>query len=1032
MATSVVDIPLNRGIRQDVDPLQAPPGALTQALGVEFDVQSPRLKRVDGFTGLTMTNTLKNRVLTGVVRRTAETPDGKQLLFTDEGIWTRYGGQTVEPGPIQNNGVRAQLKSKTVLSQLGDTSVSVGLDSLYLNGYIMLAGQRNSNPFIEIYDATTRVQLIAASATVASFSTLSPNPVRLVKASSTAALMLVATTAGNLVGYKIDLGASPVTISAGTNVVTNLLTNGPIFDCDYFASAGAAVVSYLQTTAGTVTTVLVNSSKTVTATVNTATGTTIVTPVIAGQITSGAISVSGNNGTLATVNVFDVTNKKLLSYLYTNALGLFASNGTTISPAPTNVISMTSRQYSGGSGTNFTAVVFSDRAGAQTASTGVWLATVDLGGNSSFEYRYNGYSVASKLWVDGGGALYAVLEMATFPAPSQGHYLLADFGANPSMPVPLFHVSYGRAPTYDTRPPVVGFSGNGDTAYVVLPEGVAGLPNGTGQTQATLLTVQARGTGRYLSANAGGLTVIAGATPLLFDGLRAVEMGFYYPPLVDSSCFVGAAAGGSMVAGTYTYKLQWQWTDAQGNRHVSSPSAAQSVTFGAGTTNQTTITITSLSATRKQMATLFGSYSNRSDTTSPVKLAIYRSAVGAPGLYYQVAIIDNNPAVATISYVDTWADAQIISHETLDDSSLNAVSTCPPPTSQVFVMGDRIFGVDTEQPERFWASLTFSTGAAPNYSPALGQFVPGAGTIQGLAGQDGKLYAFTSEGVWLAYYGEGPDNTGANGSFPSPQMLTTDTPCDEPRSVLAAQDGIYFSGVDRGGRTVYLLRRGDSAPIPIGRYVSQELLAYPVLRGAVVRNDKQRIEFLVSDVDSGPTQNEILYYHTDLLDEQQRGQWTSRRFKGGGFGLETIGTWGNATVLGGVASDAYLQTTAQQTDDAGTTFQPYVETCDIRPFGLLGTGRVHSATFMGYATAVSNFYFSASTDSGQSYPSPQTYTATATGPIYYRLEPSVQDLTTGTIRFLIRDLGPGLYYSGISLETEPRRGNIRLPAGQVL
>ncbi len=83
-------------------------------------------------------------------------------------------------------------------------------------------------------------------------------------------------------------------------------------------------------------------------------------------------------------------------------------------------------------------------------------------------------------------------------------------------------------------------------------------------------------TARRQTAQYGNLVYIAGATPLVFDGVSLVESGFQERPRIIS--LTPSNGAGELLGGaTYRYRQHWEWIDSDGNLALSAPSAITSV-----------------------------------------------------------------------------------------------------------------------------------------------------------------------------------------------------------------------------------------------------------------------------------------------------------------------------------------------------------------------------------------------------------------------------------------------------------------------
>lgn len=1095
MATTTnagLDIQFNRGLRQDLEADLLPPGALVVANNIEFD-KSARLRRRDGYTPLGQTKYSKSAVYSGVARRTAIGSNGEHLLFTDNDVFfstdNGMGSAGIDLFPSR---VAASLIDKTVVGADQGAQIvfcdSAGPVTAYVQ-YNNAAGQYQT--YCNVVDSATGAKILTA--VPIGFGVLNfVQPRVIIIGGSVAIIVTASTTAGNLVAAQIDLSAPTITVT-----VTGFITDAdaqPYFDiCENFADTAlgtpAFVICYQQFSGGV--------HKPVLRVMNLAYATihgpfSWIEPVTAVGWNCSCMSVVGAP-VAGTQNIYAAAWNSTNAFLETimirfdlNPAGHVrsrAANAALLAPASQIVIGRTAANEAFLAYSDYTS--FNGGLGRQYDPRGhLWLNNVDVAGLIQTNTAFANYSVGSKFFVDSAGGIYG---MARFndPTGAQSHYLLLDYTAigqsvyaGPprffAKPSPVLHVAANLVPLGNNglATGVNGMSGTTGDRFVFTAVTNVGASVLSGQ-QVGIWTFQALGPRRFLSTSANRELMLGGATPLIYDGQRLIESSFYSYPCVGDDVFTlnrqyaTATVGGAIVKGIYLYRFVFEWIDGNGKRHQSPASPAVSVDMSASATNtnQVTWTIPTLHATRKQQ-TPANPYAGAfpGDLQAPVRIIGYRTLVGQPTPFYRLgtklaygaAVIDpeigiNNTTTQTgVTLVDAQNDAQIATNEILYNVTV-LPSTAPPSTDLMCTHGRRLWGIDRESPERIWCTKTFQEGEAPGYSPGLFITVPGCGTMHGIASQDGKLYALATNGVYLASYGDGPDNTG-QGFFPEPTLITTTATCDDARGVITGSDGIYFTGPDHGGQGIYLIRRGDGTPLSIGLRVRDELSVCPQIRGVIDRPDKGRMEFLFVDNDLSPSQSKLLYYHYDLPDESGIGQWTVALYRDG-VALESLGQWpddGSLAYPGRTVSLSVVTTSVPgaesiaiqdgaSTGQDSTTFSPIqIETGDLRPFGMMGYGEVQSLSLLATAyDADVDLIFEASYDGGVTWPDTFAWPLSSETPLDMYLrhwEPETKKLGYGCVRYRFSDTHPvdvfgtyGVYWHGISLELAPLGGNIRLP-----
>lgn len=1046
-----VDIIFNRGLRQDLDPHTAPPGSLVSCQNLEFD-QLGRLVKRDGYALIGTTKISNVLGLIAQVRRIAQADDGTRLLFADDNAFQYFPAQNglTQAAAGGNTGGAPDGRSVAIRATMMDAvgiaadnnggikfsdAISVGTWALYL--FIAFDAVSAANQvFVDVIDTISGVRAMARTRLGTAAGNYPPRLVQAGTGSNVVFALWESVTTTAIQYAKLDLSVFPLTWGVATDLVTN--TGPAVFDADKMASGWVFVYYSTGSTRPVLNTY--DSTPSVTHTVSwSASG--------GGAWTPSVVAIAGNSfsGSIVHVAGYNTGAFKLECASYSSVLVL--SNQSSVDPG-LNHAKHAEQMAIGHVDTNETAVSFSNYTSTASGNPRGHLYTYTFldAGTLTAQRTLANYSVASRYYqtaITNGGYTFLI---ARFDDPSgfQNHFILLDRSSvalGLSFPGdPVSHFASGRVPLLADNA-ITGIGGIVDLAskqaglfqFVTVTNIGASQYSGN-QVQAW--TFQAPGTLNYLSTKAQLEVVVGGGTPLTFDGQRIIELSFYSYPILASGNITPSAAGGSIAQGVYQYRAVFEFTDAKGNRHQSPASPAvtldlSSATYVAGTSS-VTLTVPVMQMTRKQGV---GSTANPA-----VSIVFYRTLAGG-SIFYRIPGAGTNrlDVLTAASFTDTYADSSISGNEPIYTSNGGQgllSSTAPPPSIVLTTHAGRLWGVDCENLERIWCTRTLQPGSAPAYNPGLQILIPGAGRINGLAGQDGKLYALATNGIYLATYGDGPDDTG-QGAFPSPELITSTANCQDPRGVLVGQDGIFFTGTDQWGTGIYLIRRGDGQPISIGKRVRNELAAHPVCRGVVNRTGKARTEFLFVDSDASPTSGVALYYHHDYVDDEGIGQWTTVPH----VAIEALGVWDDQSVI------AFAGTTNVAWQKVGTPLDPgnsdpvtLVETADIRPAGLLGFAQVTGVSMLGTQAAADPIKIEFSYDSGFSYPDSYQWTASTESvgqPVIRRREPVTQKQFDGsTIRLRLSNpqLGgaaPGqTYLHGVSIEIAPLGGNARLDAAR--
>jgi hypothetical protein len=1084
---STLEVQFNRGLRQDLEENLMPPGALSKADDVELD-KLGRLQKRDCFAALGTTSlATAAAAFVGPAKRFAEGPNGEQIVFTDENAHLYFPGadKMREAGQWHvESPMRANLEEKFTIGadQAGQyvAADACALGNWLVIGYVQLVATNTYEVRVDVIDKDTKAKAI--SGTISGiFVGSAPN-----KFAGIRVLATDAVTAAIIWANGVNISATFITATA-TSVSTipapSVLAGDsdnvqPIFDAA--VTSVGFVVTYRKLVAG--------NHTVMTKTFQFNGGAPLATfdmQHLGAAFTATAVAVLGarNAGEKIFILAANTTNGAIEETC--TAFDLSAPDQVAGGRAYATWSGYTAgdvwQMVLGRMDATHAAFLFST---VQTYLTQTWPPagalpegprgpifisklsdTPNVGGAlAQITSPFANYFLASKFYTDARGNMYAWARFNVHDQ-AQSHYLLLDFEGNADQafcrPTPVMHVANGLVQTVavavNAPVPLFGFADIGGGEFLFVAPVNLGASILTGQ-QIGCWHGQTLGPKRFLSTNAHGNLFVGGGTPLAYDGQRFAEMSFYSYPEASTPTIAGV---GALSAGTYQYRFVYEWTDATGNRHQSPASPAVSV-VNAGV-QSVALQASTIHATRKQVEPN-NTLGVVRDDFAPIRVVAYRTAANGTTfnrLSFEMKNQLGDSAAAYLSHVsivtmtDIESDAAIAVNETLYVSGggrgeLSA--NCPPPCLFMAVHAGRLWGLDSEDPERIWCTKTFEPGEAASYNPGLEVFVSGCGQVNGLGGQDDKLYGLCSGGTYVASFGPGPDNTG-QGSFPDPVLITTAAGCDDPRSVLTSTNGIYFSGAGRWGTDIFLLRRGDGNPDSIGIRCRDELSVTPQVRGVSERIDKGRIEFLFAASDDGSGASALLYYHYDLVDEQNIGQWTKAIFSAGTVPIECLGIWDGLTVLG-VSSLVPQFPVVRQTGlaivsghslpgtDIGNPIQFHVITGDIRPFGIAGYGDVHSLTLVGTGRTRAGFVeISASYDSRISFlESMGTNTPELNGlPIMRKWETATKKLPLSSVAYSFRENltteggqiytdGPILH--GFSLETMPIEGPARLGAGQ--
>jgi hypothetical protein len=374
--------------------------------------------------------------------------------------------------------------------------------------------------------------------------------------------------------------------------------------------------------------------------------------------------------------------------------------------------------------------------------------------------------------------------------------------------------------------------------------------------------------GSKVVTNVSSLTNIAVGTKILAPGhlVGATVLEILSPTSFEVS--VAATASGTsvpsyvlglLVPDTYAYSATYEWTDNQGNIIRSAPSLpvqyeikTPPVSFTADTTtgsnvlkdissfnglqvgqllyspthlpsgtyitaiNVTTITVSqnALSTTNNATITPYAVTKTTIDiptlrlTYKPsVKICLYRTSAAQP-VFHLTATVLNSKTVDYISTTDVLSDAMIANTVILYTNSA-VENTAGPPAGPMTIWDNRLWVIDTEEPNNVWYSKAVIDGTPVEVTDLFTFYITPTNAAQGptsplrgLSAMDDKIIFFKSDAMYYVN-GTGPDNLGNNSQYSQPVLITGTVGSSLPNSIAPIPEGLVFQS-DKG---IWLLQR---------------------------------------------------------------------------------------------------------------------------------------------------------------------------------------------------------------------------------
>jgi hypothetical protein len=311
------------------------------------------------------------------------------------------------------------------------------------------------------------------------------------------------------------------------------------------------------------------------------------------------------------------------------------------------------------------------------------------------------------------------------------------------------------------------------------------------------------------SSEIAGALHLTGGQLWEYDSVKPVEHGFQvWPEEVQVNTTTGA---GNITAGNYFYQFTYEWTDAQGNLHRSSPSIPISI-----------VTTTTSSTNTLYVPTLRLTYKI---APNPVRIVGYRWSA-AQQVYYQftslTSPIINDTTVDYVVITDTLADSAILGNNIIYTTGGVVENIAAPASIASALYKNRLFLIDAEDQNLLWFSKQVIENTPVEMSDLFTIYVApttgsqgSTGPMTALSALDDKLIIFKKDAIYYVT-GNGPDNTGANNDFSDPIYVTSSVGCANPDSIVLMPNGLMFQS-DKG---IWLLGR-DLSTNYIGAPVEQ-------------------------------------------------------------------------------------------------------------------------------------------------------------------------------------------------------------------
>jgi hypothetical protein len=566
---------------------------------------------------------------------------------------------------------------------------------------------------------------------------------------------------------------------------------------------------------------------------------------------------------------------------------------------------------------------------------------------------------------------------------------------------------------------------------------------------------------QHQALNVGRSLILGGSTPVIYDGIQVVELGFPYAPEIVTATGTLEGGAGGLSEGDYTYVAFFEWPDNFGAVHRSPPSLPVTITLGdpGPDGNRVVLRIRTMTVSlRDAMAVYPDAHS--------IHIVVYRTEANGAQLY-RLHCLDN-------AFQSTWSidhtptndptDWAITVLDQLPDATLLAVSDpipwpllgaaldsggfpiplepgLVPAASVMAVWQERLWLASMERPDELRYSLSLKRSnidyqLAPEFNDVNVVRRDNMGPVTGLAAQGNQLVVLTPAAIY-SVQGRPQNDTASDGDL-QVYLLAEGVGCICPRSVaVTASDGVFF----QSRKGYYQLVGGT--PNFIGADVEDYINDAGMVLSTAVEESSHQVRLVVNTAAGEPA---VLIYDylaklwsralppafTDGTDEQHAahgvmwrgldGEVSHVLLQQGGAGFERASTdtpYGDQDETGdNIAIPINVQTSWIHVADIANVQR-------IRSI-LLTLDRPTAS-----AITVTLEY---SIDGGYQVDLTQTITFASGTAVPLRCRPSVQKCTAFRIR--IRETGSvptteGLRITAITLIAGVKRGHSQVPAAQI-
>lgn len=510
---------------------------------------------------------------------------------------------------------------------------------------------------------------------------------------------------------------------------------------------------------------------------------------------------------------------------------------------------------------------------------------------------------------------------------------------------------------------------------------------------------------RRSMVESGGLLVIAGGMPAVYDGRIAVESGFAEAPRVGLA--TGSNGAGGLSLGRYSIQVVCEWIDSQGNLHLSPASNVRDVTL-AGSDDTITVAVL-VPHTWRRLASL----------GSQISVVVYRTVADGEVFHRDsrsaLSFTDGN--TDDISFTLLRSDTDIGDEAVIYTQVQTPLPHFAAPSAEYLAAGrQRVIAGGLPRRERVTQSKVLFPSEALEW-PSAGRlgFVADVGRdITAVAALDNTAVLWTADAPYIIT-GAGPDSSGL-GDFDAPQRVPSVGGCADWRSVVETPDGLFFQVQDE---LLYMLPRGGGAPTFVGEAVRDVLKSYPVIVASAFIRGQLSVAFACTN--TAGSLGKLLIY------DMRRQQWFTDDVL-----ASAVAEYDGKLALIRAGNIVYVQDAAPGT---GTFITQTVETGSLRIGAALGWGRIFQVGLLAEVVGACTVTTSVTYDDGSNYTSLGAVTFVGNeGHVQKLWSLSIQKTARLGLKFVVTGTtdSVGVRMNGFAIEVEGSSKMVRLGAsGQV-